>query len=265
MHANTANTPGQRSAWRWLMLAILPLVLLLPVQAWAGELLLGPEPFETDNKGNVTKASRAKAITEVEASAGDESWTLYIWARIDKAAVGPLYLEFYRERNGKKLVAHREEILDFAGDKYLSMDLEIYRSDGFKPDESVEMAFVQNVGGRDAKKAVATITLKPSAAPPPSEDDGDGDDDDGDDDDAEDGDDDDDVEAGDDDDADDDDDDSGADGAADAGATGPASEAPPPVSSGDKKGCSVGPEGGSAWALLLVVAGWSRRRKLSRT
>lgn len=257
MYANTASTPGPRSAWRWLMLAILPLVLLLPVKAWAGEVLIGPEPFETDNKGNVTKASRAKAITEVEANADGDAWTLYIWARIDSPAVGPLYLEFFRERNGKKLTAYREEILDFAGDKYISMDLEIYRSDGFKADETVEMAFLQNVGGKDAKKAVTNITLKPSSAPPPAKADDD-DDDEGEDEGEDDG-------EGEDEGDDGDDEDDGADAAADAGATAPPTEAPPPVSSGDKKGCSVGSPAGWSWMLLLVVAAWSRRRRLSST
>lgn len=255
MHANTASTPGQRSAWRWLMLAILPLLLLLPIEAWAGEVLIGPEPFETDNKGNVTKESRTKAITEVEANADGDAWTLYIWARIDNPAVGPLYLEFFRERNGKKLTAYREEILDFAGDKYISMDLEIYRSDGFKADETVEMAFLQNVGGKDAKKAVTNVTLKPSSAPPPAK----ADDDDDDEGEGDEGDEEDEGDEGDEDDEDD------GDAAADAGASAPSSEAPPPVSSGDKKGCSVGSPAGCSWALLLVVAAWSRRRKLSPT
>ncbi len=209
----------------WIGAVALGAALLVSPTAMAGELMLGAESLETDGKGKLTKAAREKTITELEASPGDESWTLHLWARIDSPAVGPLYLEFYRTRNDKRLVAHRIEFAEYGGDKYLSMDVELFRTDGFKVGETVDMAFVQNVGGRDATKAKAKLTLLASSVQPEPEPDEE------------------------------------PESEPEAAAPAPEPTAPPPVAPADKKGCRVGDPTGVPWLMVLPLWGLAMLRR----
>lgn len=179
----------------------------------------------------MTKTARDSAVTELEAAPGDDAWTLHMWAKIDNAADGPLYLEFYRERGGKRLVAHRQEYLEYDGAPYITFELEIWRSDGFRVGETVELAFVQNVGGKDVTKAKTKLTLAASSAPAPKDDP---------------------EPAA----------DEPAEPSQDEDAPGAAAEpsAPPPVAP-PSKGCRVGdPTATPSWALLGLLALTRRRR-----
>lgn len=217
------------------LVAALGIGLLTSTLAWAGDLKIGKEPLETDDKGKLTKAGQAAAVTEIEAEPGNEAWRLHLWAQIDKPAEGPLYVEFYRQREGKELVAHRHEIADYAGDKYVSVDLEIDRSEGFRAGETVDLAFVQNVGGRDAKKAKAKVTLAASSAPEPAPEPEEPEE----------------PEAP--------EEPAAPEPAASEPAAAPAG--PPPVEPADKKGCRAGATTPASWAVwALVLAGVPRRR-----
>jgi hypothetical protein len=227
-----------RVAKRFMMVGVLAASLLGSATAWAGELVVGAEPLEVDGSGKLTKAGREKAVTKIESSVpGDEVWSLFLWAKIDNPAVGPLYLEFYRNYQGKQLMAHRVEFAEYAGDKFVSMDVEISRSEGFRAGETVDVAFVQNVGGRDVKKAKGKLELLASSKPAPKPE----------------------KEAAGEEEEEEEKDPNEAREIASDPAGDPSSE-PPPVESGDKKGCTVG---GSApplsWALLGLVA--LRRRR----
>lgn len=221
-------------------LVTLAIGLLASGPAWAGDLKIGKDTLETDDDGKLTKAGQSAAVTEVEAAPGNEEWTLHLWAQIDKPAQGPLYVEFYRKRDGKELVAHRHEIADYAGDKYVSVEIMIDRSQGFAAGEMVDLAFVQNVGGRDAKKAKATVALKASTAPEPApepEDEPEPEDDLDDEEEAE---------------------DDGGEAVDPEPAA--ASAGPPPVEPGDKKGCRAGATTPTGWWAVVVLALVARRR-----
>lgn len=225
------------------LVAALGIGLLTSSLAWAGDLKIGKEPLDTDDDGKLTKAGQAAAVTEIEAEPGNEAWRLHLWAQIDKPAEGPLYVELYRQREGKELVAHRHEIADYAGDKYVSVDLEIDRSEGFRAGETVDLAFVQNVGGRDAKKARAKVTLVASSAPEPA------------------------PEPEEPEEPEEPDAPEAPDDAPDPSAPQPAAapDGPPPVEPTDKKGCRAGattpPVSWAVWALAL--AGVPRRRRFT--
>ena len=208
--------------------------------AWAGEAKVGAEPLDTDGSGKLTKAGQAAAVSEIEAQPGDDLWVLHLWAKIDNGAEGPLYIEIGKNRDGRRLVSKRESIDDYAADKYVSATVELERADGFKPDQLIEVAFVQNVGGKDAIKAKVDVTLKASSAPPPKAEEPEE------------------EEPEDEDEAEAEDEDEEATPAPE-----PTPAAPPPVESGDKKGCTVtghAPTPGAALLLLGLVALRRRRR-----
>jgi MYXO-CTERM domain-containing protein len=224
-------------AANWYTAIVVGSLLLASAPAWAGEVKVGFEPLDTDDSGKLTKEAADQAVTTLEAQPGNESWMVNLWAKIDNGADGPIYIEFGRVRDGRRLIAAREEIADYAGDKYLSASVEIFRSDGFRPEEVIQVAFVQNIGGKDAIKASTDVTLAASSAPepkaeapdePPPEDDLDGPDE---------------------------------DDAAPAAAP-PSPDGPPPVESGDKKGCTIaGPTPAPAWMLLVALLALPRRRR----
>ncbi len=214
-------------------------LLLGSTAAWAGELLVGVEPLPVDDAGKVTKEGKAKAVSEIESSVpGDEVWMLYIWAKIDNPAEGPIYLEFYRNHEGKQLMAHRVDYDEYEGDPYISMDVEITRNDGFRIGDAFEVAFVQNVGGKDVKKAKGKIKLLASSkpAPAPEEAEGEGEEE---------------VDPNE------------AKEIGEAPSGGDEGGGPPPVEGGDKKGCTVGGVAPAPWLLLLGGVGLSRARRRS--
>jgi hypothetical protein len=218
---------------KWLMAAALCGVLLGSSTAWAGELLVGAEPLPVGDDGNITKDAKGKAVAEIESSVpGDEAWTLYIWAKIDNPAIGPIYLEFYRRHDGRELMAHRVPYEEYDGGKFLRMDVEITRNDGFKSGETLDVAFVQNVGGKDVKKAKGKITLLKSSKPMPKGEEADEDEDE--------------------------EEEVDPNEAKEIAETPPEESTPPEVESGDKKGCTVGGIAMSPW-LLLPVVGLRRR------
>jgi hypothetical protein len=229
---------------KWLSLVVLVGVLLASGAARAGELLIGLEPLEVDAKGKITDAGKAAAVTEVEAGPYNELWSVHLYAQLDKRTVnGPLYLEVYRERKGKLFVALRKEYPDYDGARYVTMDLELESTDGFAAGQTVEIAFVQTVGGRDAKWAKAKLTLLASSAPPPESEPEEE------------------VEGEDEDELEGEGEDEGEDEEAAAPPQPAAPSEPPPVESGNKRGCHVGGPEPSAWLLLVPLLGARRRRR----
>ncbi|MCX4240727.1 hypothetical protein [Paraliomyxa miuraensis] len=225
----------------WLSLFAVVAMLLASGGVWAGELKIGVEPLEVDGSGKLTDAGRAAAVTEVEAAPGNEAWSMHLHAQMDKrAAVGPLYVEIYRERNGTQLVAFRKEYPDYDGARYVDIDLTLERYDGFAPGQTVEIAFVQEVAGRTVKWAKSPLTLLASSVPEepeeqaPAEDGEDGEDEESEDEDDE---------------------------AEQAAAPPPPAAAPepPPVTS-TKRGCHLGGSEPPAWLAFVALLGLRRRR-----
>lgn len=224
-------------------------ILLASGVARAGEVKFSAETLETDDNGNLTKDARASAKGKVESVAPDEElWQVSVWAQIDKGAQGPLYVEFYREHAGKKLMAYSHEEADYDGGKYWSMNIELARDMGFRFDDVLSVEVLQ-IGGNDKKKilAKAKLTLLESTkepAPMGGSGGGGGGDDLGDD---------------------------GGDGEEDVdeqdardslagpeedeeGEPDAPDEGPPPVDAESKKGCNVDSSGGLPWALAVLLA-----------
>ena len=226
-------------------------ILIASGSAWAGEVKFSAETLETDDNGNLTKDARAGAKGKVESVAPDEElWQLSVWAKIDKGAQGPLYVEFYREHAGKKLMAYSHEEPDYDGGKYWSMNIELARDMGFRFDDVLSVEVLQ-IGGNDKKKILAKgkLTLAKSTKQPAPVGGGGGGGGGSDDVDEGEG-----EEEVDEQDARDslagpEEEEEEEEAEPDAPA-----EGPPPVDSESKKGCRVDSSGGLPWALAVLLA-----------
>jgi hypothetical protein len=238
---------NHHQSWRlsWLAPAALVGAFLIPSVALAGEVLIGAEPLATGDDGNITAEGKKAAVTNLPSQPGEELWIAHVWAKIDKGAPGPLYVEFIGDRpGGGKYTAKREENPEYNGEKFVSMEIELDGNTGFNKGRTYAVQVIQvSSAGKDLVLAKNKITLEYVEAKP-GEDGGDGGDTDGDDSSAQDeldtlvG---------------------GEEGGAGAG------DQPPPVAPKDKKGCSVDPGsfgGFSGLAILfgLGIAATRRRR-----
>jgi hypothetical protein len=222
---------------RIIVVATLVVAFGVSTPAWAGEILVGVEPLEVDDDGKITKAGRSAAVESVEALPGDTGWVLHLWGKIDRGAVGPLYIEFYRDHDGRTLTAHREEHDAYGGDKFVSYTVELPQGRGFRAGETVELAFVQALAKGDVKHAKTKVELTRSSQPAPEP-----------------------MESAEPDEPDEALEDDVADDASPP-APEPAIE-PPPVEPAGKKGCTMGATSPGALALLLLAA--VRRRRAAR-
>jgi hypothetical protein len=222
---------------------------------WAGEMKFGAQPLEVDDNGALTKAGRSASSGALESVSDDEElWVLNIWAKIDKGADGPLYVEFYRDHAGSRLMAYSHEHTDYAGDKYVSLTIELAGDMGFHFDDTLSVEAIQ-IGGNDKKKVLAKskLTLKKGAAQPAGGGGGGGlaggGGDDG-------------EEAGDEEPVSDQDIADSFAGGDEAGAGDASPDAdPPPIDPEGKKGCRVDESGGVPWAVAIMLALAVARRK----
>lgn len=236
---------------RWSLPTALAMAILCSTAAtvaWAGEIKIGASALEVDDKGNLSAAGRKNIVDTLDEVPGEDVWKAYVWTKLDNAAAGPLYFEFYQNLNGENSMVWRYDAGEIPGGKYWSGEIELEGGKGFNKDRTYDMKAVQvSAKGKDLTLATGKIKLIKSGKKPEKAADDEGDDDKvPEDQDAHDS-----LAGGDDD-----------KGDADAGNSG---EAPPPVEPKAKKGCSIDTDGG-AWngALLLVVAGLglaTRRRR----
>jgi hypothetical protein len=231
--------------------------------AWAGPLLVAPEPFATKDTGRLADGEQGKAVTALAGIAGDDAWELNLWAELDWGyGAGPMYVEFFGELDGKRYKVAWQHEFEFSGDqKYVTVEgLRIEGGAGFNRGRTYAIEIHQvNDKGRDLTLARGKIKLDPAPAPTPGASSGGGGEEPAEEElDAQD------VAdslAG---------DDGGQSGDAPTPApTSAATGAPPPVSDpGDKRGCSVhagssrrdGLLGAGLGALLLVFGARRRRR-----
>lgn len=220
-----------------LMGAAFLFTFFLATSAFAGELKFGKDTLEVDDNGKITSAGRKAAIGELANIPGEDAWMLHVWAKIDKGASGPLYLEFFDTWQGKTITVHRHENSAYGGEKYVSMGFEITGNQGFNKDHTYTVKAVQvSEKGKDIVLASGKIKLIKVAAP---EGEGGGDEEGGDEEDEL---------------SEQDKLDSFADDD-EAAAGGDEESTPPPIedSPAKKKGCSIDPEGGAGFSGLLVM------------
>jgi MYXO-CTERM domain-containing protein len=231
---------------RWIFSTAVALAALCSTSAWAGELKVGAAPLDVDDKGNITASGRKAAVDTLDEVPGEDVWQANIWAKLDNAAAGPLYLEFYQNLNGTDSLVWRHEEGDFAGGKFFSGEVDLQGGRGFNKDRVYEIKAVQvSAKGKDLTLASGKVKLiKSGKKPEKSADDGEDD------------------EAKENQDAHDslaDDDKSSGDEPKPT-----PSEAPPEVEPKAKKGCAIDSDS-STWngALLLLVigAGIAARRR----
>lgn len=231
---------------RWMFSTAVALAALSSTTAWAGELKVGTAPLEVDDKGNITAAGRKAAVDTLDEVPGEDTWLAHVWAKLDGAAPGPMYLEFYQNLNGTDSLVWRYDAGEYAGGKYFSGEVEMPGGRGFNKDRVYEIKAVQvSAKGKDLTLASGKVKLiKTGKKPAKTEDDG--------------------EEKDPDQDAHDslaDDDKSSGDAPKGSESGG---EAPPPVEPKAKKGCAIDSDS-STWngALLLLVvgAGFAARRR----
>lgn len=227
--------------------AIAAVVLGGSTVAWAGEIKFGTSQLEADDKGNLTAAGRKAAVETFDEEPGEDMWKVFVWAKLDNPAQGPLYLEFYQNIGGQDSQVWRYDAGEFAGGKYFSSEIELEGGKGFNKDRTYEVKAVQvSPKGKDLTLATGKLKLIKSGKKPEKKAGDEGDED----------------KVPEDQDA----HDSLAGGEEPAGdADNSDKEAPPPVEPKAKKGCTIDSDG-TAWngALLLLALGLgfaTRRRR----
>ncbi|MEM7159930.1 MAG: hypothetical protein AAF799_44230 [Myxococcota bacterium] len=230
----------------WLRPLAFALVLgagaLAAPNALASEVKFAAEPFETKDDGSLTDAGRGAAISELASLPGEESWPLHIWAKLDKGAPGPLYVEFFDKLpgSGKRYMAWRYEHNGYEGEKYVSIEVELDGNTGFNKDHTYTVEVSQvNDKGRNIKLTEGKLKLT-YTEPPEDEGDDDGEDEEVSEQDV-------------------------LDSFAGGDEDGDGDEAPPEIAPpAKKKGCNVDPGVGAApgvLVLLLLGGGLVRRRR----
>ena len=230
---------------RWLLPTAVAMATVCAASvAWAGEIKFGTSKLEVDDKGNLTAAGRKDVVDTVDEVPGEDRWEVNLWAKLDNAAEGPLYFQFYQTLDGATSEVWRHDEADFAGGKYYSADIALEGGRGFNKDRTYDVKAIQvSPKGKDLILATGKIKLiksgkKPEKKPEDEED-----------------------KVPEDQDAHD-----SLAGDEPEGDDSKPTEAPPPVEPKAKKGCSVDSDS-SAWngALLLLVlgAGVAARRRRS--
>lgn len=213
--------------------------------AFAGEVKFSAEPFDVDEDGKLTDAGKSAATKELASLPGEEIWPLHIWAKIDKGAPGPLYVEFFGKLpgSGKRYLAWRYEHSGYDGEAFVNIEVELEGDRGFNRGKTYAVELTQ-VGdnNKNIKLASSEITLAFTEAKEEEGDEGDEDEDD---------------ELSEQDEL---DSFAGPDGGEGDGAE----DGPPAIPPESKKGCHVDPGTGAApgvLVMLLLGAGLGHRRR----
>lgn len=142
------------------MLLVFGLAMLIGGTALAGEIKFGAKPLAVDAQGKITDAGRKAAITTIENVPGEDMWMLHLWAKLDRPAPGPLYVEFFGNYQGKRYEVWHHEERDFEGTKYVSLSFELEGRKGFNKNSDYEVEIAQlNEQGKDVKLATGKLRL----------------------------------------------------------------------------------------------------------
>lgn len=246
------STPRNNLLRRLTLSSAFALAALSSTVAYAGEVKVGATPIEIDEAGKITTKGKSAVVDTLDEVPGEDRWIAYVHAKLDNPAPGPLYIEFFQELDGNKSSVWRHDENDFAGDKFVYLELELDGRKGFNKNRTYDIKVTQvSPKGKELTLASGKIKLIKSGKKPeaPKEDETSEEDKAKAEQDAHDS-----LGGGD-----------GNDGGGDSGATpagdGP-KEGPPPVET--KKGCSVDADG-TAWngamVLLALGAGFILRRR----
>lgn len=234
------NQPNRR----WILGTAVAMAALCSTAAWAGEVKVGATELAVDDKGNLTAEGRKAIVDTLDEVPGEDLWKAYIWAKLDNAAEGPLYIEFYQNLNGSDSLVWRYEESNFNGGKYYSAEIELAGGRGFNKDRTYEIKAVQvSPKNKDITLATGKLKLIKSGKKPPKDPDEGKKTKEEEEQDAR---------------------DSLAEDDKSSDEPKPTEEAPPPVEPKAKKGCTVDSDS-SAWngtlLLLVVGAGVAARRR----
>lgn len=140
---------------------------LVGTVAWAGEVLVGKEPLATGPDGKITAEGRKAAVKELPSEPGDDLWTLNLWAKLDKGAPGPLYVEFIGKLpDGKPYTAFSHEHRGYEGEPYVSLEIELDGNRGFNKGHTYKIDVNQvNDKGKTIQLASGSVTLAYTEAP----------------------------------------------------------------------------------------------------
>lgn len=135
--------------------------------AWAGEIKFGTGTLETDDKGNLTPAGRKAVVDTLDEEPGEDLWKTFLWAKLDNAAQGPLYFQFYQSLDGNTSEVWRYDAGEYPGGKYFSSELELAGGKGFNKDRTYEVKAIQvSPKGKDLVLATGKIKLIKSGKKP---------------------------------------------------------------------------------------------------
>jgi hypothetical protein len=143
-----------------MLLVVFGLVMLIGGTALAGEVKFGAKPLAVDGKGKITDAGRKAAVTTLENVPGEDMWMLHMWAKLDRPAPGPLYVEFYGNYKGKRYEVWHHEEKTFEGTKYVSLSFELEGRSGFNKNSDYEVEITQlDQSGKNMKLAKGKLRL----------------------------------------------------------------------------------------------------------
>ena len=243
------NSSRMQTHRRWLLPTAVAMATLCSTAAsvaWAGEIKFGTSKLEVDDKGNLTTEGRKASVDTVDEVPGEDRWEVHLWAKLENAAEGPLYFQFYQNLNGTTSEVWRYDEQNFPGGKFFSADIDLEGGRGFNKDRTYDVKAMQvSPKGKDLILATGKVKLIKSGKKPEKSADDEKEDEIPPDQDAYDS-----LAGGEE-----------PEGDEDKGAA----EAPPAVEPKAKKGCTIDSDG-SAWngALLLLALGFglaTRRRR----
>jgi MYXO-CTERM domain-containing protein len=142
-------------------LVALAVVLLAAGVARAGEIKFGAQPLPVDENGKITAQGRKAAVAKLENDQGGDAWMMHLWAKLDRPAPGPLYVEFYGRYKGQRYQVWTYEHSDFDGSKYLSLSIELEGRSGFNKNKDYEVVITQlDMSDRNLTLAKGKIALE---------------------------------------------------------------------------------------------------------
>ncbi|TPV94913.1 MAG: hypothetical protein B7733_12825 [Myxococcales bacterium FL481] len=241
---------GVQAVQRLARLFAFLLFAVAPTMAIAGEVKFGqgPASLAVDDAGALTAEGKKAVVDAVDRTPGEDLWETQLWARVDRGAEGPVYVEFYQKVEGKEYIVQRYEEAVYDGNKYFTMDLELDGAVGFNKGRTYRVVVLQvDDKGKDVTLAKGTLKLIDTGRKPEPEEQSEAE-----------------AAAEESEAAQDELDGLGADDT-DAEAS-PAPVEPPPVAP-SSKGCTVAHSDGAPVPMLLAIvglAGWARRSRRAR-
>lgn len=164
------NSSRMQTHRRWLLPTAVAMATLCSTAAsvaWAGEIKFGTSKLEVDDKGSLTAEGRKASVDTVDEVPGEDRWEVHLWAKLENAAEGPLYFQFYQNLNGTTSEVWRYDEQNFPGGKFFSADIDLEGGRGFNKDRTYDVKAMQvSPKGKDLILATGKIKLIKSGKKP---------------------------------------------------------------------------------------------------